>query len=157
MPRLVQFVVFGLDAQRYALPLASVERVVAAVGVTPLPGAPAVVHGAISVAGRIVPVLNLRYHFSLAEREIGLADHFLIANTARRTVALVVDAALGVMECAAAAIAESAEITLGLNQLRGVVRLDDGLVLIQDLERCLSPNEACALDEALQGEVLHEA
>jgi purine-binding chemotaxis protein CheW len=38
-----QLVVWTLDAQRYALPLNAVERVVHAVAVTPLPDAPEVI------------------------------------------------------------------------------------------------------------------
>lgn len=47
MNELMRAVVFCLDGQRYALPLAAVRRIVRAVEVTPLPGAPAIVLGAI--------------------------------------------------------------------------------------------------------------
>jgi purine-binding chemotaxis protein CheW len=151
-----QLVIFALDAQRYALPLASVERIVRAVEATRLPNAPAIVLGAINVAGRVLPVLNLRRRFGLPEREISPADQFLIAHTARRTVVLVVDEALGMVECSATEIIRPTQIAPGLEQLQGVVRLDDGLVLIQDLEKFLSLDEARALDEAINQEVPHE-
>jgi purine-binding chemotaxis protein CheW len=157
MTKLTQLVVFGLDAQRYALPLASVERIVRAVEATLLPNAPAIVLGAINVAGRVLPLLNLRRRFGLPEREISPGDQFLIANTTRRTVALVVDEAQGVIEYPVTEIIRPAQIVPGLDQLQGVVRLDDGLVLIQDLEKCLSLDEACALDEAMNQEVYHGA
>jgi purine-binding chemotaxis protein CheW len=155
-PQPGQLVVFGLDAQRYALPLASVERIVRAVEATRLPNAPAIVLGAINVAGRVLPVLNLRRRFGLPEREINPADQFLIAHTTRRTVVLVVDEALGMVECSATEIIQPAQIAPGLEQLQGVVRLEDGLVLIQDLEKFLSLDEARALDEAINHEVPHE-
>src|SRR3990172_5353590 len=50
-----QLVVFHLDEQRYALHLACVERTVAAVEVTPLPGAPGIVAGIVNVQGSVVP------------------------------------------------------------------------------------------------------
>ena len=156
MTQPTQLVVFGLDAQRYALPLESVERIVRAVETTRLPNAPALVLGAINVAGRVLPVLNLRRRFGLPEREISPEDQFLIAHTARRAVALVVDEALGMVECPATEIIQPTQIAPGLEQLQGVVRLDDGLVLIQDLEKFLSLDEARALDEAMNQEVLHE-
>jgi purine-binding chemotaxis protein CheW len=156
MTQPTQLVVFGLDAQRYALPLASVERIVRAVETTRLPNAPAIVLGAINVAGRVLPVLNLRRRFGLPEREISPQNQFLIAHTARRTVVLVVDEALGMVECPATEIIQPTQIAPGLEQLQGVVRLDDGLVLIQDLQKFLSLNEARALDEAMNQEVPHE-
>jgi purine-binding chemotaxis protein CheW len=157
MTQPTQLVVFGLDAQRYALPLASVERSVRAVEVAVLPNAPAVVLGVIDVAGRILPVMNLRRRFGLPERAISPAEHFLLAKANGRNVALVIDEAQGVIECPVAEVVRPTQIVPGLNQIQGVVKLADGLVLIQDLERFLSLEEAGVLTEALDQEVPHEA
>ena len=150
-----QLVVFRLDERRYALPLAVVERIVRAAEVTTLPNAPDIVVGAIDVAGSVLPVLNIRRRFQLPERELSPADQFLIARTGRRTVVLLVDEAQGVIERPATEIVDSAQIVPGLEQFRGVVKLDDGLVLIHDLEKFLSLDEARALDEAMNQEVSH--
>lgn len=149
MNELIQLVVFCLDEQRYALPLAVVERIVQAVEVTPLPDAPPIVLGVIDVEGHVLPVLNLRRRFRLPEREIRPFDQFLIAQTAPRTVALVIDEAQGVIERPQSAVISSTQIVPGLDQIKGVIKLDDGLVLIHDLERFLSLDEARALDEAM--------
>ena len=145
----VQLLVFRLDDQRYAVPLATVERVIRAVAVTPLPGAPAIVHGAIDVHGRVFPVVNVRRRFLMPDRAIGPADWFLLAHTARNTVVLVVDESEGVIERSQADIVASAQVVPGLEYFPGVVRLDEGLALIHDLERLLSLDEARALDEAM--------
>ena len=147
---MTELVVFRLDELRIALPLTAVERIVRAVEVTPLPGAPALVLGAIDVEGRVLPVLNLRRRFLLPEREIGPADQFLIAWTARRMVALVIDEAQGVIEREQSAVIGSDRIVPGLEQFQGVIKLDDGLVLIHDLEKFLSLDEARTLDEAME-------
>jgi purine-binding chemotaxis protein CheW len=151
----VRWVVFCLDEGRYALPLAAVERIVRAVHVTPMPRAPSIVLGAIDVQGRVLPVFNLRRRFGLPERAVDPADHFLIAHTARRTVVLVIDAAQGVFKHAATAVTEAANIARGLEHIRGVIQLDDGLVLIHDLEHFLSLDEAQVLDEAMSQQAPH--
>ena len=147
---MTKLVVFRLDELRIALLLTAVDRVVCAVEVTPLPGAPAIVHGAIDMQGRILPVLNLRRRFRLPEREIGPTEQFLIASTARRAVALVMDEAQGVIEVEQSAIIGAYRIVPDLEQFQGVVKLDDGLVLIHDLEKFFSLDEACALDTAME-------
>ena len=144
-----QLVVFRLDERRYALPLAAVERVVRAVDVMPLPGAPRIVLGAIDVQGHVLPVLNVRRRFLVPDRDISPADWFLLAHTARHRVVLVVDESEGVVERPQADIIASTQIVPGIEHFPGVVRLDDGLVLIHDLERFLSLDEARALDEAM--------
>ncbi len=146
----MQLLVFRLKEQYFALPLAVIDRVVQAVEVTPLPGAPAVVLGAINVAGHVLPVLNIRQRFSLPQRQIDPADQFLIARTARHTVALVIDEALGVIDHEPSAMIDSAQIVPGIEHFQGVVKGDDGLVLIQDLEKFLSLDEERTLDEAME-------
>jgi purine-binding chemotaxis protein CheW len=142
-------VVFHLDEQRYALPLSVVERIVHAVEVTPLPRAPDVVLGAINVEGHVLPVLSLRRRLMLPERQINLANQFVIARTARRTVVLVIDEVQTLIGCPESAVIASSRIVPGLEHTHGVVKLDDGLVLIQDLEKFLSLDEERVLDEAM--------
>src|ERR1043166_8510885 len=138
MTESAHWVVFRLDDRQYALPLAVVERVVRAADVTPLPKAPAIVLGVIDVEGRVLPVLSVRRRFRLAEREISPADEFLIVQTARGPVALVVDEAQGVIERPATEIVGPAQIVPGLEQIKGVIKLGDGLVVIHDMEKFLS-------------------
>jgi purine-binding chemotaxis protein CheW len=151
-----QFVVFRLGDQRYALSLAAVERVIFAVEVTVLPNAPSIVLGVINVAGNIIPVLNLRRRFGLIEREIGPADQFLIVQKVRQTVALVIDEALEVIERPEHDIMGAAPIVPGVDQIQGLIKLADGLVLLHDLEKILSLDETQVLAAALNQEVTHE-
>jgi purine-binding chemotaxis protein CheW len=152
---IARWVVFGLDAGRYALPLAVVERIVRAVQITPLPLAPPVVLGAIDVEGHVLPVFNLRRKFRLPERTVEPADQFLIARAAQRTVVLVIDAAHGVLERPAADMIDAMHIAPTLGHVRGVIPLEDGLVLVHDLEVFLSSEEARALDEAMSQDIPH--
>lgn len=145
----MQLVVFRLDAQRYALPLGTVERIVRAVEVTPLPGAPRLVLGAVDVAGEVLPVFDLRRRLSLPVRQVGPDDHFLIAVTARRKVAMVIDEAEAVIEREPPAAGPDG-VLLYADQFSGVVQLDDGMLLVYDLEKFLSADEAHALDRAMQ-------
>lgn len=144
-------VVFSLDKRRYGLPLATVERVVRMVDVTPLPQAPTVVFGVINVQGRVVPVVDLRRRFRFQERIFQLSDQLVIARTTRRTVALVVDVVIDVLEYSPAEVVDAHDIVAGLDYVEGVVKLADGLVLIHDLDRFLSLEEEQALDVAIKG------
>jgi purine-binding chemotaxis protein CheW len=152
MKPLLRAVIFLLDGQRYALPLTTVERVVRAVEVVTLPGAPHLVLGIIDVGGRVLPVISLRRRFSLPDRQIGLTDQFLIANTTLRPVALVIDDVAGVIECESSAVAGPEAVGPGMEPFEGVVKLDDGLVLIHDLTKLLSLDEIRALEAALSDE-----
>lgn len=143
-----RWVSFALDDQRFALPLAAVSRIVRAAQITPLPLAPDVVAGAVDLAGQLLPVYDLRRRLRLPQRPLQLDDQFVIAHTARRPVAMVVDRALGIIE--ARPRVDAAALAPHLRHLRGVLSQPDGLVLIQDLEQFLSAEEDEALESALR-------
>lgn len=146
----IWLVVFRLDAHRYALPLSVTERVVRAVAVTPLPNTPAVVLGVIDVAGQLVPVFDLRRRFRLPQRRLSPDDHLVLAQTAYGAVALVTDLVEGVIERDHVEPIPADSLVPGLDVVDGVVRCEDGLVLIQNLERFLSAEEARELEVALK-------
>lgn len=152
MTALVSLLVFQLAPLRIALPLEAVQRVVRAAQLVPLPGAPAIVAGAFNLGGEVVPVLDLRSRFGLVPRALRADDHFVVVHGVQRTLALVVDDACEVAEHAAAAVEPSATIAPGLEHIRGVVRVDDGLLLIQDPARFLSLDEERRLQGALEEE-----
>ncbi len=145
-----QLLVFIIEGQKYALRTSAVERVVRAVEVVPLPSAPEIVAGVIDVRGRVLPVIDVRKRFRFPEHEIDPSDQMIIANTSRRTVVLAVDDTAGVVELADEAIIPAGNILPDLEYVKGVVRLEDGLILIHDLDAFLSLEEEEKLDDALK-------
>jgi purine-binding chemotaxis protein CheW len=144
-------VVFSLDDQRYALSLDQVERSIRVVAITPLPQAPAIVLGIMDLGGAVIPVIDMRKRFNHLAREIRLSDHLVVARSARRSVALLVDRTDGVIEYPKEGIVPAGKILPGIELIGGAVRLENGLVLIHDLDRLLSLEEETAIDRALSG------
>ena len=145
-----QYVVFILDAQRYALHLSAVDRVVRMVHITLLLKAPDIVLGVVNLQGRVIPVINVRRRFRLPEREIALTDQLIVAHTARRPVALVADTVMDVVECSEQDLIAAESILSEIEYLEGVVKLKDGLILIHNLDEFLSLDEESSLDRALE-------
>ena len=144
-----QIVVFTLDEQSYALSLPSVIKVIHSVEVRPLPKAPEIIAGIINVKGQIIPVADIRTRFGLTAHEIDLNDQFIIANTGKRDVAIVVDAVSGIRDLEPHQM-DIAEKSLPFAEhIQGIAKVDDSLVLIYDLERFLSLDEEKVLEQAL--------
>lgn len=145
-----QLVVFLLDDRQYALQhLTSVERILRAVQVTPLPKAPEIVSGVINLQGQIIPVVNIRRRFRLTEQEVNLSDRFIIARTPKRTLAFAADAVTGVLELPNEAVIAKEDVIPGLEYIKGVAKLEDGMILINDLDSFLSLEEEEELETAL--------
>ena len=118
------------------------------VEVTPLPKAPEIVLGVVNLQGRIVPTLNIRKRFRLPDQDVKLSDRLIIANTSRRTVALVVDSVNGVVERPASEVVAAAKVLSNMEYVEGVAKLEDGIVFIHDLDRFLSLEEENELGDA---------
>ena len=143
-----RYLVFTLEDLRLALSLSAVETVTHIVHVTPLPNAPRIVAGVVNLRGRVIPVVNIRRRFNLGEREVMLSDRLVFAHTARRPVALAVDELIGVVESTPDCLV-SGESVLPVPHVEGVMKFNDGLIFIHDLDKFLDLEEEEALDSAL--------
>jgi purine-binding chemotaxis protein CheW len=139
-PGSAEVVLFAAGGRRWALPLAAVDRVVAMVAVSPLPGAPAGVRGAIDVHGDVVPVLDLGVRLGEPAHPLGASGQLVLARTARRRVALPVDESLGVA---------TAPLRGAGTPLAGVAALADGVLAVYDLDAFLAAGEEDRLTLAL--------
>jgi purine-binding chemotaxis protein CheW len=147
-----QIVVFTLDRQLYGVPLATVERVVRMVEITPIPGVEQFIRGVINVQGNVIPVIGLRQLFGLPDRPPELSDQILITRFGGRRYALVADAVSEVRECEIREVTDAVDILPGMPFLVGVAKLPDGMILIHDPHKLLSPPVRELLDLAVMGE-----
>jgi purine-binding chemotaxis protein CheW len=148
--RIRKLVTFSLDGRKFALYVSAVQRIVQVVEVTALPMAPEIVVGIINLQGTLIPVCDIRMRFRLPPREARLDDRMIIATTANRTVALMVDSVDDVVEIPQERIVAAEQILPELGYVEGVMKTEDGMVLIHDLEQFLSLPEEKTLDEALE-------
>jgi len=144
-----QYVVFRMDRLLYALAANQVSEVTQAVAIRPLPKAGDVVEGIFSYRGQLVPLLDIRRRFRLAQRALHPSQHFVIAELSDRRVAIRVDGVERLAEIPEADIEDARQAVPDADYVAGVAKLRDGLVLIHDLSTFLSACEAADLDEKL--------
>jgi purine-binding chemotaxis protein CheW len=150
MNRLSRLVNFNLDDGKFALFLSAVMRIIRVVEITSLPKAPEIVLGVINMHGQVIPVFDIRKRFRLPQRDTQLGDKMIVASTSKRTVALLVDSVSDVIEIPVEKIIAGENILPGLEYVRGVVKTEDGMILIHDLEQFLSLQEEKSLHEAME-------
>jgi purine-binding chemotaxis protein CheW len=143
-----QILIFTLDEKRYAIHLQTVERVVTAVEITPLPEATESVVGVINVHGVVMPVLNIRRKFRLPERNIEPDDSIVIVKGSKCLVAFVVDAVEGVIERSAHEIIPADNLLPHMAYTEGLITLDGEILIIHDIDKALSVEEIVAIKAA---------
>lgn len=147
----MMLLIFRLDNWKCALHISTVDRVYRAVAITALPETPEIVLGIINVRGNILPAINLRSRFHLPPKALTPSAQLIVARMQRRPVALIVDSVEDVIECDEREIVSAHSILPGMEHVQGVLRLKDGMILIQDLDSLLSLEEEALMDKALVG------
>ena len=146
-------VTFRLGQQIYALPIEPVVQIVEMVTITPIPRTNPSVEGVINYHGKSVPVLNLRRHLGLPAVPFGLYTHIIIAQTDDKTIGLIVDQVLSVLDLDETQLAHPDDILptgLGAaSTLEGLAHTADGTVLVLCLEKLFSDEHVGALGRAL--------
>ncbi|MCX6580658.1 MAG: chemotaxis protein CheW [Candidatus Aminicenantes bacterium] len=150
MEDISRYLIFMLDHRLFALPLDMVERVERAVEITPLPQVPDIVPGIINYKGTVLPVCDIRPRFQLPQREIRLEDQLIIVKTIGRTIALLVDTVTDNIEKPSREVVPPPDIADGAAYLAGILKLEDGIALIPDLNKILTPQEDRALAKAMK-------
>ncbi|MDD5007121.1 MAG: chemotaxis protein CheW [Syntrophorhabdaceae bacterium] len=145
-----ELVSFSLDDRRFAVPLSTVMRVERIVAITPLPKVPDIVAGIINVHGQVIPVVDIRGRFLMTARQSELSDQLLIIKTVRRTIAFTVDNVDDVIDVPQDQCTDGGSVLPGMEYVKGVVKLEDGMILIHDPDTFLSLEEEHTLDEAIK-------
>jgi purine-binding chemotaxis protein CheW len=142
-------VVFVLSGWRFAMALSRVERVLPALEITPLPGAPSVVMGYINLHGDLIPVYDVHQRFDGTSRDIALSDQLLVVQATRGRVALRVEETTGVTDLALIPATTHSEDGMS-RWFDGITQADGEVVLVQDVDKFLTSHETAALDAALE-------
>jgi purine-binding chemotaxis protein CheW len=144
-----QLLAFEIDGYQFGLHLQFVERVVQAVEIQPVPDFPEMMAGVINVQGSIMPVLNTRKRLGLKERPLKLSDLFVIALADNHPIALIVDSVQGIIPYASDQLVQLEEMSPN-RAASDVLRIADGLLLVYNPDKSLSPSEWSTLAIALE-------
>jgi purine-binding chemotaxis protein CheW len=150
MNQLLDYLVFTLADKTFALPLTEVHRVVHATAITKLPKAPELVQGVVNYKGNVLPVLDMSKRFHLPVGELDLDRHFILVHLSAKTFILIADSITGVIRREKECVVEPDSIFPGVQLLVGVIKSDDGLVLIPDLENLLTNEEERILSNVVE-------
>ncbi len=132
-----QYATFFLDGLYFGIAVISVQEVIRHQEMTPIPLAPAVVHGLINLRGQIVTAFDLRTRLGLAPRPDGELPMNVVVRTGDGAVSLLVDEIDDVVEVSAEQFEQAPETVRSKvdGLVTGVYKMPARLLLILDVER----------------------
>jgi purine-binding chemotaxis protein CheW len=159
---LVQFVVFAINNEEYAVPIAAVAEVVPSVDVIPVPGAPTYILGLMNLRGKVIPVLDLQKKFNIGISQPTAHQHIIVAESAQHTLfGVVVDyveQVLKISDDKIKPVPEAVKDSISAEYIGGVIVItaeqdsqksgdmaDERMLLILDLQKIISDADAAEL------------
>lgn len=135
------FVTFVIEKQRFGVPVLRVQDILSPDLISPVPLAPPSVHGLINLRGRIVTVIDVRTRLGLPRLDGGKSMGVTVEHRGE-LFTLLVDRVGDVAKLASDRL-EQKPSTLEpawRDVAAGVWRLDDGLMVVLDVDRLLDLN-----------------
>lgn len=137
MPAARQFCTFYLDKLLFGVDLESVQEVVRALDVTPIPLAPKVVRGIINLRGQIVTAIDLRSQLELEPRQGKESSMNLVVRSEDGAVSLLVDQIDDVIEAEVSSFERPPESLSPhvRSMIAGIHKLDGRLMHVLDIAK----------------------
>jgi purine-binding chemotaxis protein CheW len=158
-----QYLLFRIASEAYAVGVVETSEVLEYRPPTPVPGAPPWVPGLLAIRGKPVPVVDLAAKFGIPDRRPGDSACIVVVDLPidgeLSRLGILVDDMPAVIQLAAEQIAEPPRFgtLVHVRYLRGMARLESGLVLLLDAAGALTAEET-ALLSSLEAQVeQHEA
>jgi purine-binding chemotaxis protein CheW len=154
-----QIVTFQVGAESFGLDIRAITEVIRPLPLTPFPHMPQFVKGVINLRGTIIPVVDLRERFGLADVKNNPRTMRMIitrgalpgrAAGAVRLLGLVVDSVQEVLDIPFSSIGPAPEDAMSARAefIAGVAKVADRLIILLDIGRVLSGEERTVLAEA---------
>ena len=142
--KLLEFACLG---HRFAVPVSAVARIVPCAQPSVLPGAPAVVLGALALGGEVLVLVDAARRFGLGQTRLAPQQRIVVLPVRGFLLGIVSDGEVGVTERAAGAALPA---TCAGDSVAGMVVAEDGLRVLLDPEQVLLREDDHALRRALE-------
>ena len=138
-----EVLVFVLGKEEYGVDILKVQEIRGYEKVTPIPSAPVYLKGVVNLRGIIVPVIDLRIKFGLAEPRYDSFTVVIILRVSGRVIGMVVDGVSDVVALAPSDVKPAPQLgsLVDGSFLAGLATQGERMVMLLDIEKFLSSGE----------------
>lgn len=149
---ILQLVTFTLGSEEYAVDILKVQEINRMKEITRVPNSPPYVEGVINLRGKVIPVVNLRKKFGLAEKESDEQSRIMIMDIQGITMGLVVDSVSEVLRVPSDIVEPTPPMASDISTefIKGIAKLEDRLIILLDMDRLLGKTEDTMMIESVK-------
>ncbi len=145
---ILQLASFRLGNEEFAVDILKIQEINRLVEITRVPKAPIFVEGVINLRGKVIPVIDLRKKFGLSNEARDDETRIVVMDIRKRIVGLIVDSVSEVLRAPASSVEPPPPMLGGVDSeyIKGVCKLEDRLLILLDVNKLLSIEEAEMLE-----------
>lgn len=139
----IKMLIFGLNGEHYATDIREVERILGYQEPTVLPDAPNFVKGVINHEQSILPIISLSKKFNLGEDKENENRKIIVVKRAENKFGIIVENVYEVRDVNSDLMEAAPPITATIDKkyIAGLIKLEDKIVILLDLEKILSTED----------------
>jgi purine-binding chemotaxis protein CheW len=132
-----QFLTFVLGSEEYGIDILRVQEIRGYSAITTIPNTPPYIKGVMNLRGAVVPIVDLRCKFGIAETEYDKFTVIIVVMVGTRIVGLIVDAVSDVLDVKSSEVAPTPEFgtTVDTSFMTGMAKAGERLILLLDIDR----------------------
>lgn len=140
----IQVIVFNLGEERYGVEISQVKEIILPTQITRIPNVPSYIEGVLNLRGQIAAIINLRKRLGKESKKNDENTRIIVIELNDAIVGVMVDSVSEVKYLSSKNIEEIPRF-LALKDdskfLKGVGKLEDGLLTLMDLKELFSEDE----------------
>lgn len=147
--KIIELIVFNLADEEFGADIEQVREIIRIEPITPIPDSPDFIEGVTNVRGEIAVVVNLKARFLLPTEEEVEEKHIVITEQEKTLFGLKVDEVTEVLRIPETDIKPTPELVTRIEEkyVKGVITLENRLIIMLDLNNVLSEEELARLTE----------
>ena len=145
-----EYLSFKLGAEEYGIDILKVQEIRGYENPTRIANAAHFIKGVVNLRGVIVPIVDMRLRFGLADVQYNSFTVVIILNIANRTVGMVVDSVSDVLELGGDAIkpAPAMNSMVDMSFITGIANVGERMLILMDIEALMSASDMGLIESA---------
>ncbi len=143
-----QYIGFILEKNEYTVPILKVQEIIKLPQITKMPGVPYYIEGVTNLRDKVIPIVNLKRILGIPEEKNG--SKVIVVSSGKITFGALVDDITGVINIDETTVEPAEEfMQYGQNQVEGVARLDDRLIVLLDTKKLIPSEDQSLFEEEI--------